>query len=128
MSRFFDGLRARLSQHFVLREAPASAPDDTRAVTIAAWLPDEISTIEMVSRIQAVRRMANGRAIRLESRADLKRSGGLRWRVEMTFYLGPGAAERAALEGRIADLALALGGGIAAEPPAQRRPVRQRAA
>jgi hypothetical protein len=128
MSRFFDGLLARLSEHFAVREAPQSPAGDTHDVTIMVYLPDEDATIEMVCRIQAVRRMANGRATRLESRADLKRSGGLPWLVNMTFYLGPGAAERAALEGRIADLARALGGRMAAENPAERRTARHRAA
>jgi hypothetical protein len=46
----------------------------------------------------------------------------------MTFYLGLGAAEHAAMEGKIADLALVLGGKIATDKPIERRPARRRAA
>jgi hypothetical protein len=128
MSRFFGGLRARLSSHFVVRDAAETPASDTRDATFAAYLPHETATIEMVSQISHVRRMANGRATRLESRADLRRSSGLPWLLTMTFYLGLGAAEHAAMEGKIADLALALGGKIATAKPAERRPARRRAA
>ncbi|MDP9137643.1 MAG: hypothetical protein M3N38_05645 [Pseudomonadota bacterium] len=121
MSRFFDGLRAKLSCHFTVREIEWTPASDTRDVTFAAFLPDETASIEMVDRISTVRRLANGSAERLESQADLRQSGGLAWRLTMTFYLGPGAAEHAAMEGKIADLALALGGRIAAEDPVERR-------
>ncbi len=128
MSRFIDGLRARLSSHFVVRDATATPAADTRDATFAAYLPDEVAAIEMVSHISTVRRLANGRATRLASRTDLRCSGGLSWKLTMTFYLGLGAAEHAAMEGKIADLALALGGKIAIDEPVERRAAGRRAA
>jgi hypothetical protein len=56
--------------------------------------------------VLTVHGLANGRATRLDTRD--KRSFGLRWLLPITFFLGP--AEQAAVEEKIADLALALGG------------------
>lgn len=128
MSRFFDGLRARLSGYFVVRDTSAALASETRDFTFTAYLPHETASIEMVFRASSVRRMANGRAERLASRADLERSGGLPWLLTMTFYLGLGAAEHAAMEGKIADLAFALGGRLVTGQSADRPPHRRCAA
>ncbi len=82
----------------------------------------------MLTRISAIRRLANGHAVRLKSKAELRRSAGLPWQLIMTFYVGAGAAEYAALEGKIADVALALGGSLTGVKATASRTGRRRAA
>jgi hypothetical protein len=107
MSQFFDNLRSRLSGRF----NPATRSlADAKGVTLVLYLPGEDAAIETAFQVACLRRVSSASARRLDDADDLKRSGGLPWRLTMAFYLIED--ERTAFESRIAGIAESMGGRI----------------
>ena len=108
MSRFFADLRSKLASAFAISTETAPMPEETKGVTLVAYLPEESAAIETVYEAGSVHKISAATAVRIEPAENVQSGGSLPWRLDMTFYLAE--SELAALHARVSTIAEALGG------------------